>query len=250
MTDLSGTGRDKRVCLLTGAGGTLGSMFCRMYADRYDIVGVYRYRHPDVVSQLQRFVDPLDVGSALIENANPVFLVQSDLTADREVARVVEMALARFDRIDVLINAAVHSVWGRMIELDYLMPSVGRQFQVNTILPLRLATEVAQQFWRYRLEENMAMRRGVINVSSIAGVNVYTGSGQSVYAASKAALNHLTRHMADEFGGFGVKVNATAPDSFPGAVSVESAAASIVRLDDEPGTGRILVVSPDGELFV
>ena len=69
----------KRVCLLTGAGGILGSAFCRRFADRYHIVGVYQRRHPPVASQLQRFVDPLAAAAPLPENQHPIFAVQADL---------------------------------------------------------------------------------------------------------------------------------------------------------------------------
>jgi len=49
----------KRVCLLTGASGTLGTAFCHALMGDYDIVGVYCNRAPDVPSQLQGLVDPL-----------------------------------------------------------------------------------------------------------------------------------------------------------------------------------------------
>jgi NAD(P)-dependent dehydrogenase (short-subunit alcohol dehydrogenase family) len=247
---MPGGGDRRRVCLLTGAGGTLGSAFCRLHAARYNIVAVHGRRMPDAASQVRTFFDPLAPNAGRGENAHPVFLVGADLTDSRDITRVVEIALARFDRIDVVVNAAVHSVWARMVESDHLLASMDRQFRVNTMLPLRLSIEVARQFWSTRHDENVAMRRNVVNVSSIAGVNVYSGSGQSVYAATKAALNHLTRHMADEFAAFGVRVNATAPDSFPRVIPVETAVASVVRLDDGDMTGRILVVGANGETVV
>jgi NAD(P)-dependent dehydrogenase (short-subunit alcohol dehydrogenase family) len=71
---------------------------------------------------------------------------------------------------------------------------------------------------------------------------VFAGSGQAVYAASKAAQNQVTRHLAAEFGVFGVRVNGLAPNSFPGVVDTERVARAIVRLDGEQVTGRILAV--------
>src|SRR4051812_48886793 len=96
----------KRVCLLTGAGGQLGTAFCKLLAHRYQIVAAYRSRPPDVPSQLHQLVDPIDPAARIPENEHPVYAVRADLEDDRDVDRLVEVALARFDRVDVLINAA------------------------------------------------------------------------------------------------------------------------------------------------
>jgi hypothetical protein len=56
--------------------------------------------------------------------------------------------------------------------------------------------------------------------------------------------------MAEEFKLFGVRVNATAPDTFRSLVPTERAAESIVRLDVERVNGAILVVDAAGEHFV
>src|SRR6266849_1194880 len=95
----------KRVCLLTGASGTLGTAFCRLYADKYHIAGVYRSRPPSVPTQSQWFVDPLDPQTPVHESKHPIFAIQADLADERELARTVELVLARFERVDLLINA-------------------------------------------------------------------------------------------------------------------------------------------------
>lgn len=241
---------ERRVCLLTGAGGQLGNEFCRRHAATYDIVAVHRSRPPTVASQEQWFVDPLAPDASLAENAYPVFSIASDLTKPGEISRVVELTLARHERIDVLVNAAVHSIWADMVENDRLIASVEQQFRVNVDLPLRLSVEIARQFWRDRRDENLVRRRGIVNVSSVAGLNVYAGSGQSVYAASKAALNHLTRHMASEFARFGVRANALAPNTFPRIVPTERVADEIARIDEGTATGEVVVVDARGQGIV
>lgn len=232
----------KRVCLLTGAGGRLGAAFCAMYADRYDIAAVYRNNPPPVPSQFGWVVDPLQPEAQLPENQNPVFAVCADLAYDTEIERVVDLVLTRFDAIDVVVNAAVHSVWGGMMETEHMLESASQQFHINVRLPLKLATVVARKFWRDCDRENISHNRNVVNLSSIAGVRLYRQVGQSVYAASKAALNHLTFHMADEFRAFGIRVNAIAPNSFPEIVGTERVAAAIVRMDESDATGKILLL--------
>jgi NAD(P)-dependent dehydrogenase (short-subunit alcohol dehydrogenase family) len=235
----------KRVCLLTGASGVLGSAFCRRYAERYDIVAVYRRNLPAVPSQELRYVDPLAPSATLQENRHPVFAIRADLADDREIGRVVELALARFGRIDLLVNAAVHSVWAPLFDSRRVADSATAQFQLNVLVPLRLTLETVQAYWRDRVDENRRMNRNVVNVSSLAGVNVYRNQGQSVYAASKAALNHLTRHMSGELESIGVRANALAPNSFPRIVPTERVVESIARLDEGSESGQVLCLDKE-----
>src|SRR5215467_5183669 len=208
----------KRVCLLTGANGRLGTAFCKAYSSRYDIIAVYHSQPPLAATQDQTFVDPLEPARELPENAHPVFAIQADLAHDRELDRIVELALAHSGRIDLLVNLAAWSVWAPLLDSDRILESMQQQFRINSIVPVRLASIVARMFWRNRMKENIASNRNVVNLSSIGGIYVYTDTGQSVYSATKAALNHLTYHMANEFWSIGVRVNAVAPNAFPSLV--------------------------------
>jgi NAD(P)-dependent dehydrogenase (short-subunit alcohol dehydrogenase family) len=236
--------RQRRVALVTGAGGRLGSAFCAAYAGRYDIVAVCRRRRPDAVSQFESYVDPLDPATRPPENADAVYVVYADLEQDTEIDRVVEIALARYNRIDLLVNNAAHLGIhpNGLSDGSASLADLERTFAVNVSAPLRLSVRVAQQFWRDRDRENAAHGRNIVNVSSMSGSNVYPHQGQAVYSASKAALNHLTRHLAAEFGVFNVRANALAPDSFPARVRTEVVARAIVSLDEGDVTGRVLVV--------
>jgi len=238
-------GEGRRVCILTGASGVLGSYFCTHFADRYDIVAVYRRNRPQVPAQDYEAVDPLEPGRPLADAGRPVFAIQADLTAAGDCERVVEAALARFDRIDLLVNAAVASTWAPMLGSERLLASALGQLTTNVVVPLQMAVVVARAFWQGRDEENRRANRNVVNVSSVAGLRLYAGSGQSMYAASKAALNHLTGHMADEFSAIGVRVNATAAESFPSIVSIERAAEAITALDTGSLNRSIVVVDGD-----
>src|SRR5262245_17572350 len=96
----------KKVCLLTGASGRLGTAFCRDFASHYHIVGVYRNVQPSLPAQDQEVVDPIEPDQELAENRERLFLIRADLSIASELYRVVELALARFDRIDTLVNGA------------------------------------------------------------------------------------------------------------------------------------------------
>jgi NAD(P)-dependent dehydrogenase (short-subunit alcohol dehydrogenase family) len=234
----------RRVCLLTGAGGTLGGAFCRAYAADYEIVAVCRRRAPDIPSQDECYVDPLRPLAELPENQVRVFAVYADLEQPGQIERVVDIALARFGRVDLLVNNAGYSRWHSpgLIDGAGALGDFDRHFAVNAGIPVRLAVRLGQQFWMHRDLANREHNRNVVNVSSLAGSRVFPGLGQSLYAASKAALNQLTRHLAAEFAVFGVRVNALAPNSFPSVVRAESVARAIAQLDRESVTGRILTI--------
>lgn len=210
----------------------MGTAFVASQGTRYDIA---------LVQRTPRAVAPAP-GSA-----GALFVIESDLELAGEVDRVVELALARFGRVDLLVNAAAHSVWAPIVGSRSLLASAPRQLAVNVIVPLQLAASLAQSFWRDRVEENRRHGRNVVNVSSVAGLRLFPGGGRSVYSASKAALNMLTVHMADEFAELGVRVNALAPGSFPQRVAAEAVCEAVVHLDEAGDTGRILVIDAQGE---
>ena len=216
----------------------------------YHIAAVYRHNLPHVTSQSRWLVDPLAPESPLPENQNGVYAVQAELRNEADLHRVVEVTLARFGRIDLLVNAAVHSIWAPMLDGDALHRSFHEQLDVNVFVPLRLSALVAEKFWKHREVENRYANRCVVNISSTAGLYVYPGSGQSVYSASKAALNYLTLHMSQEFGPIGVRVNALAPDGFPGIIPTEMAADGVRRLSESDANGRILVMDGNGERWL
>jgi NAD(P)-dependent dehydrogenase (short-subunit alcohol dehydrogenase family) len=232
----------KRVCLMTGAGGILGSEFCRRYRHEYDIVAVYRSQRPWFPSQDARVVDPLDPSGRPAENDDPIYTVRANLLNAGAPVRVVEAALHRFGRIDLVVNAAMSTTWAPMIGSPKLADSVATQFGLAVEVPLRIAAAVAELSWQSQAASNRELNRNIVNVSSVAATRIYRGSGQSVYAAAKAALHHLTGHMAAEFDPLGVRVNATEANSYPQLVPLARAVEAIHTLDHGSETGTVVVV--------
>lgn len=231
------TGR--RVCLLTGAAGVLGTDFCRRRRHDYDIVAVYRDGRPTVASQDEWLVDPLAPEQAVPEQRDPVFSVHADLRDSQEIDRVVELALARFGRIDLVVNAAVHVHRDRLTCLASSTELLDESFAINATLPTALAAVVARRFWLHRRAENEAWGRNVVNISSMASFGVAPGIGLSAYSASKVALNMLSGHLAAELRPVGVRVNAVAPTSFPRLVPTSAVTDAIVDVDNSDVTGTV-----------
>jgi NAD(P)-dependent dehydrogenase (short-subunit alcohol dehydrogenase family) len=234
------SGEPRRVCLLTGASGRLGSAFLRLYGHRYDIFAVSGTRAVTGPACVTWQFDPLKPAIRTPSASRDFASMNADLTDAMQVSQLVQKALARFGRIDLVVNAAAVVRLGGLTGVDSnVIAGVTRMFEVNTVAPLRLALEVARQFWRTRAGENAALNRNIVNVSSTSAAYVFDGQGQGGYSASKAALNMLTCHMAEEFAELGVRVNAVAPDSFPERISTESVCDAIVRLDQGAMNGAI-----------
>lgn len=238
----------KRVCLLTGASGKLGTAFCRKHAKEYDIAAVRNRSLLKVPTQDQELFDPLSPSAQLEENANPVFAIAANLEEPSERVRALELVLARYGRVDLLVCAAVHSVCGPIVGSEHLSESMLRQFTLNTMAPLYLAALIVRRCWRDCAAENRSVNRNIVNISSTSGLRVYSDRGQSVYAATKAALNVLTLHMAEEFSPFGVRVNAVAPNSFPSIVPTGEVVDAIRHLDQGSQTGEIVELDRQPQL--
>jgi 3-oxoacyl-[acyl-carrier protein] reductase len=111
-----------------------------------------------------------------------------DITSPVAVTKLVDDVVARFGRIDILVNDAAFNKAIPFQDLDSLTEDVwDKILAVNLTGPMRLTKAVGQRM--------KAQGRGrIVNISSVAGL---TPTGSSIaYAVSKAGLNHLTRCMA------------------------------------------------------
>lgn len=237
----------RRVCLITGASGLLGSRLCDKFRQTYRVAAVHLRHRLTIPTQYQEVIDPLNHSQPLAENEWRVFGINADLTNDSELERIVDLVLARFDNVDVLINAAGSCIARPVIADEQLMQSAEYQFRINALVPLKLTKLLLDRAWRISASDNARANRNVINISSIAGVEVFSNGGYVGYGASKAALNFLTCSLAQELRPFGVRVNAIAPNSFPSAVSIDRVVAVIEELNTSTICGKIMVLDSGRE---
>src|SRR6266478_9215388 len=126
---------------------------------------------------------------------------QADVRRETEVRELVDQTVARFGRIDVAINSAGTEGKPGLI-VDQTVESYTATFDTN-VLGLLLSL-------KHELRVMTAQKSGsIVNISSTYGHQ--GGAGASIYAASKHAVEGITRSAALEGAGSGVRVNAVAP---------------------------------------
>ena len=192
--DLSG-----RVAFVTGASSGLGAQFARTLAQA----------GAGVVLAARR-IERLKALRAEIEaEGGDAHVVELDVTDIASIKSAVAHAETEVGTIDILVNNSGVSATQKLVDVapgdyDYVM-------NTNT----RGAFFVAQEVARRMIARSRGAAPGtfiggrIVNVASMAGLRVLGQLG--VYAMSKAAVVHMTRAMALEWGRFGINVNALCP---------------------------------------
>ncbi len=192
--DLSG-----RVAFITGASSGLGAQFARTLS----AAGAG-------VMLAARRIDRLKTLRAEIESeGGAAHVVSLDVTDPSSIRAAVAHAETEMGSIDILVNNSGVSTTQKLTDVtpddyDYVM-------NVNTRGAFFVAQEVAKRMIARSKGEAPGTYTGgrIVNVASMAGLKVLAQIG--VYAMSKAAVIHMTRAMALEWGRYGINVNALCP---------------------------------------
>jgi NAD(P)-dependent dehydrogenase (short-subunit alcohol dehydrogenase family) len=183
--------KERRVVMITGSAGNLGLAVARAFLDAHASL-VLIDRAPDRLAHL--FPE--------LVNSEDHFLAQSvDLTDANAVAETVDEALRRFDRIDVLINAAGGYRAGPSVDATPL-EDWDFIFNLNARSIFTTSRAVIPAMRRQR-------RGKIINVASRSALRGEANA--ALYSASKSVVVRLTESMAAELRDAGVNVNCVLP---------------------------------------
>jgi NAD(P)-dependent dehydrogenase (short-subunit alcohol dehydrogenase family) len=154
----------------------------------------------DVALGLRDGLTGADVEEEIVALGRRALRLQMDVTNLSQVAEAVDRTLAEFGRIDILVNNAglgPENAAENVIEAD---------FDLTCAVNLKGTFFVSQSVGRAMIARGAGR---IINLSSQAGFVALPG--ESVYCMTKAAIAHLTKCLAVEWGRYGITVNAVAP---------------------------------------
>lgn len=181
----------KRVVLITGAAGGIGSAIALELAENgYDIAVNYLHSQ-EKAFELKRKIEDLGVRCTA---------VQADVSKEEEVNRMVRQIEEELGPVDILINNAA------IDEPDLFHQKTAEQFRRILDVNVVGAYNCAKAVYPHMKEQEYG---NIINISSTNGINTYYPMCFD-YDASKAALNSLTHDLAVQFAPY-VRVNAIAP---------------------------------------
>jgi NAD(P)-dependent dehydrogenase (short-subunit alcohol dehydrogenase family) len=179
---------NKRVAVITGGARGIGRRTAELLAERGYRLFIVDLHHP------------ADTLKAIEAKSGEATGCAGDIVNEETVEGFVQQVLARYGGVDVLVNNAGVSLISPAEHTS--VAEYRRVLDVNLIAPFVLA----KAFGGKMLEAGSG---SIINVSSVAGILGI--ADRAAYNASKHGLVGLTRTLAAEWGGRGVRVNAVCP---------------------------------------
>ncbi len=190
MTDYPSFALDGQVALVTGAARGLGRAIALALADA----------GADIVLGLRRSGTADDLVAEIERMGRRALAVPMDVTNLTEISAAIDAVLADFGRLDILVNNAG-------------LGPANRAEDVNEAdFDLTLDVNLKGLFFASQAAGRAMIRQGsgrIVNMSSQAGFVALPT--EAIYCASKAAVAHLTKCLAVEWGTHGITVNAVAP---------------------------------------
>jgi NAD(P)-dependent dehydrogenase (short-subunit alcohol dehydrogenase family) len=189
-----------RVAIVTGAGKGIGRACAMDLAARGAAVLVNNRRHPDESDEQTSAAQVVAAIHAAGGQAEADF---QSVQAEGAGIRMVDHALRRFGRIDILVANAASS------QATTFRKQSLQDFLAIFDVGFRGALQLVHAAWPHLLDQRWGR---VVMMTSSAGR--YGNHGLGAYSASKAAIEMLTRSLAAEGIGHGVRVNAVSPYAY------------------------------------
>lgn len=178
---------NEKVIIVTGAGPGMGQALCRGAASEGAKIVV--------TARSQEAIDA--IAGDIVASGGEAIAQRCDVSRTSDCEAAAGAALARWGRIDGLVNSAyIHPEWAPLE--SHPIDQIAAAFDVNALGALRMAQAV--------IPAMKARGKGsIVNISTLATRKPMPAEGG--YAMTKAALGQMTRQLAIELGGTGIRVN-------------------------------------------
>lgn len=207
-----------KVALITGGGGGIGAATAMLFAEEGAGLAL-----------VDREGAAADAAATAIRERFPscdIMPMAADLSDEAQVNRAVDAAAAYFGGLDILVNVAGIRVYGALADAD---PGSWESILAVNLMATVHCCKAAIPLLRSRGGGS------IVNVSSVFGVAGRAGMGQ--YDVTKAAVVSLSRTMAIEEVGHGIRVNAVCPGPTITPFHIERAKARGVSEEELRRTG-------------
>ncbi len=185
-----------KIALVTGASSGLGAQFARVLAAQGAKV-ILASRRTERLKELKAQIET---------QGGQAGVISLDVTDVAGIQAAILKVETEYGPIDILVNNSGVSTTARLMDV----PEEDFDFVMNT--NVKGAFFVAQAVAKYMIARSKlepARQARIINIASVAGLRVLSQIG--VYCMSKAAVVHMTKAMALEWGRYNINVNAICP---------------------------------------
>ncbi|MCD6025979.1 MAG: family oxidoreductase [Solimicrobium sp.] len=185
-----------KIALITGASSGLGTRFAKVLA-RAGAQVVLAARRIDRLKELRAEIEA---------GGGAAHMVQLDVSDYASIKSAIAHAETEAGPIDILINNAGVGSMQRL--LDVTPEQYAYTMDINQRGAFFVAQEAARRMVA-RAKGDPKLQHRIVNIASVAGMRALPDLG--IYCMSKAALIHMTKSMAIEWGKYGINVNAICP---------------------------------------
>ena len=195
-----------KIALVTGASSGLGARFAKVLAQAGAQV-VLASRRVERLKELRAEIEA-EGGAAQV--------VQLDVTDYASIKSAIAHAETEAGPIDILVNNSGVSTTQRLV--DVTPDDYAYVMDTNQRGAFFVAQETAKRMIA-RAKGDPRKQHRIINIASVAGIRVLPQIG--IYCMSKAAVVHMTKSMAVEWGRYGINVNAICPGYISTEINAE-----------------------------
>ena len=204
--------------LITGASGGIGSSIAKTLAKKGNKLILVYNTNSKAIEQLKK-----DLSTKC-----DVVTHKCDLTNELEIKSMVQSIIKNHKKIDCLINCA------GIAHFEQIQDTTSQSFNKVIDNNLKSVVLITASVSKYMISEQSGK---IINISSMWGV--VGSSMESLYSASKGAINSLTLSLAKELGPSNITVNAICPGLIDTKMNQKLSAETINSIIDETPMQRI-----------